>query len=405
MKLFSTFFLCFALLSSGCSWLDSGKRATLILGPLYGTRIPLDPSWKVCEDCLNQERAERCENAWTYAEGQEGNLGLIIIRNREVVFERYHQDLDDDGSPQKRHWDGTRTKFVYSATKSLAGLLVGAAVKAEILELDEPVDKYLRQFTAGRRGEDFRRAKSLTIRHLLTLTSGLKSPPRSTKYFSQLKDPINEHKVFNFESYLTDLNMEKEPGEWWNYFSGQLELLSVVLREAIKNSTGQTVKEFAETNLFGPLGFRYSYWNEDGAGNPFFFTGLFTSARELSKLGSVLIWPEDILQTDWLEQSRQSLPSNPAYGLTLWLNRPNPWDYFGNRKNPEPTFPPWPHAPDDTVVMAGFLNNDVWIIESLGMVITRISDKEGEGLRKRDTAEDDEFFEILLGPDKGGKYW
>ena len=43
-----------------------------------------------------------------------------------------------------------------------------------------------------------------------------------------------------------DLEMEDEPGERWNYSSGQLELLSAVLREAIKDSTGQTVKEFAE---------------------------------------------------------------------------------------------------------------------------------------------------------------
>tara|TARA_B100000965_G_scaffold359337_1_gene339317 strand:- start:312 stop:1550 length:1239 start_codon:yes stop_codon:yes gene_type:complete len=368
------------------TWLD--------FGPKYETRVPLS-QWE--QGKPTEPQLANCRKGRDYAVERGGHLGMVVIHRGEIVFEHYQPGTDEE---DERQWSNTRTSQVFSATKSLAGVLVGVALKnrdTKLKSLDQPVYELLPGLLEGRQGEQLSRAKALTIRHLLNMNSGLKRP--SVKYFTTMLRSPEKQRHFDYVRHMLGAKFEHDPGTHWRYFSGQLELLSGALRAAF----GQRVEEYAEAKLFKKLGMRVSRLSEDSAGNAFFFAGMFTSARDLAKLGQCLVEGE-LLPEKWYEEALKSPggeDNNRGYGLTLWLNKPHTIDYFGNR-HPDAEVP-WPSAPEDAAAFFGFMNNNVYVIPSLQLVVVRTSD--GESLPPSRKWIDDEFLRAVLGPEGGKTDW
>ncbi len=53
------------------------------------------------------------------------------------------------------------------------------------------------------------------------------------------------------------------PGERWNYSNESSQLLSAVLEAA----AGESLVEYAQRRLFGPLGIHHTWLHRDAAGN------------------------------------------------------------------------------------------------------------------------------------------
>ena len=101
--------------------------------------------------------------------------------------------------------------------------------------------------------------------------------------------------------------MPDEPGTHWLYNTGNVQLLSAI----VKKTTGLYLHEFAEKYLFGPLKIENTIWNADPSG----YTcaggsdgGLRIKSRDLAKLGCLYtndgIWEgQRIVSEEWIEQS------------------------------------------------------------------------------------------------------
>jgi len=109
----------------------------------------------------------------------------------------------------------------------------------------------------------------------------------------------------NWVEFVLDKPVTQQPGLKFNYNSGCSYLLSAVL-----NQTGLNVADFAQKNLFTPLGIsadRYM-WGQDPNGIPDGCCSLRMSPRDMAKFGYLYLkggyWDgEQIIPKTWIEES------------------------------------------------------------------------------------------------------
>ncbi|GHH60761.1 CubicO group peptidase (beta-lactamase class C family) [Streptomyces umbrinus] len=186
-------------------------------------------------------------------------LSALVIRHDRLVAERYY----DGGGAQ-------RSNNVHSVSKSvLQGLVHIAVEKGDIRSLDDPVADYLPEYFSEASPEK----KTITIRHMLTMRSGLDWTEDSTE--SQVE------KTSNWVRSILGRELVSAPGTTYNYSSGNTHVVSAVLQKA----TGMSTCQFAHQYLFGPMGIRAEHWGRDPQG---VFSGgynVYLTPREMAKFG------------------------------------------------------------------------------------------------------------------------
>ena len=164
-------------------------------------------------------------------------VSFLVIRRDSIVFESYR-----DG------WNDTLTSNIYSATKTIVGLLTGIALdEGKIHSLDDPVSRYIPIYNKGRQAD-------VTLRHLLTMSGGMAWNEAYASRFS-----VTTHGYYGNDLYdlVTGLEVTGKPGVQYSYRSGETQLLAFVIEAA----TGQTLSEYAEEKLWKPMqAERDAYW-------------------------------------------------------------------------------------------------------------------------------------------------
>jgi CubicO group peptidase (beta-lactamase class C family) len=161
---------------------------------------------------------------------QKINLhSLLIIRNGYMVTEAYF----DPYNAHIRHHGA-------SLTKSVIGALVGIAIdQGKIQGVDQ---KVLEFFSDGAVTNLDARKQSMTLEHLLSLSSGLDLPDFTAK-------PQMEQST-DWVQFSLGLPMASQPGTRFGYGNEPVHLLSAILQK----TTGKETRLFANQNLFDPLG-------------------------------------------------------------------------------------------------------------------------------------------------------
>ncbi|MGP4009650.1 serine hydrolase domain-containing protein [Streptomyces sp. 4N124] len=186
-------------------------------------------------------------------------FSALVIRHDRLVAERYY------------HGSGAqRSNNVHSASKSILQALVHIAIaKGYIGSLDDPVADYLPEYF-GNASPD---KKKITIRHILSMTSGLDWTEDSTE--SQVE------MASNWVQAILGRSLVSVPGATYNYSSGNTHVVSAVLQKATHMSTCQ----FAHQYLFEPMGIAAEHWGRDPRG---IFSGgynVYLTPREMAKFG------------------------------------------------------------------------------------------------------------------------
>lgn len=202
---------------------------------------------------------------------------------------------------------GERPIEAMSVTKSVLSLAVGRLLALGQLDsIDTPVHHFFPQWREEPRSR-------ITIRHLLTHTSGIDSPMPTT--------PI--YQSGDFVTFALHAEVVSEPGSSMAYNNNATNLLAGVVGEA----AGMRADRFIAQELFGPLGISRFTWALDPAGNPHGMAGLRIRARDLALLGQLLlqggVWNgEQLLPSAWIEASLSpGAPLSDAVGLLWWLIR------------------------------------------------------------------------------------
>ena len=121
--------------------------------------------------------------------------------------------------------------YFMSSTKSVSSVVCGIMQDQGLLSFDDPVGKYVPEWSQGRRGK-------VTIRHLLTQTSGLLQDAHPGFYQTGGAR----------DAFLRAMDLDVEPGSRWSYSNEGCQLLSPVMEAAC----GGRLLGFARENLFHP---------------------------------------------------------------------------------------------------------------------------------------------------------
>jgi CubicO group peptidase (beta-lactamase class C family) len=139
--------------------------------------------------------------------------------------------------------------YMGSVSKQFAAASIALAVKQGKLSLDDPLRKWIPEFPEY--------AQAITVRNLVHHTSGVRDYLVLLALNGHIGDVHPDSEVLKLLARQTALDFA--PGSEYSYSNSGYFLLSVILERA----TGLSLKDFAQKNLFGPLGMRNSYFYDD----------------------------------------------------------------------------------------------------------------------------------------------
>jgi CubicO group peptidase (beta-lactamase class C family) len=249
--------------------------------------------------------------------------GVVIIRHGVLVHEDYFTG-EDRRWPQQ-HWkqplpimphDAGTKHDVQSVTKSVVALLVGIALDRGLIKtVDTPVLSFFPGY-ADLGGADRDR---ITLRDLLTMTSGLKWPTEPYLDTARRMDAATDPYRFVLEQ-----PMAATPGTRWQYNNGSTEVVGGILQKA----TGHPLDQFVKEALFDPLEITDWEWGRMASGNPGASWGLRLRPRDLAKIGQLILdhgsWHgRQIMSAAWIKEMTEPRIVNPtnSYGYFWWLGR------------------------------------------------------------------------------------
>ncbi len=252
--------------------------------------------------------ADRLEQAVDDIGALEGVHGVLMARHGRLVAERYFRGAA-----------GHRPHNLKSASKSVLSALAGLAVEEGVLDLDQPIADVLPEAA----DLDDPRKQAITVRHLLTMTSGLESTS-----FGNYGSWVGSR---NWVRAALARPLEAEPGTRFSYSTGGTHLLSATLAGA----AGKSTHDFARQHLFAPLGIRHSAWARDRQGIHVGGNNLSLLPRDMLKFGQLYLnrgrWGgRQILPWQWVDESTRPGLAGPrgrgriygGYGYLWWLRPP-----------------------------------------------------------------------------------
>ena len=238
-------------------------------------------------------------------------VAFLVIRQDSLLYESYR-----DG------WCDTLTSNIYSATKTIVGLLTGIALdEGKIHSLDDPVSRYIPIYNKNKQAD-------VTLRHLLTMSGGMAWDESYASLFS-----VTTHGYYGNDLYelVTRLEVIDTPDIQYSYRSGETQLLAFVLEAA----TGQTLSQYAEEKLWKPLqAERDAYWLLDKeGGDEKAFCCFHTTARDVARFGRLLLHRGEWNGKQLVSQAYMDEMTRPAaylkdqwgkdslsyYGLQTWI--------------------------------------------------------------------------------------
>jgi CubicO group peptidase (beta-lactamase class C family) len=260
--------------------------------PAPPSRTRADDFWQTADAASLGMDTEALQQHRALCERTGAEACLVTYRGKivqEVYSARYHEPLS-----------------AMSATKSVTGLLVGMLVDdGKIKSIDEPVCAYLQEWCAGQKGK-------VTIRHLLTMTSGLPDLHGATRGVGYEADK---------NLYVIGLPLVDEPGTKWSYSNEGAQLLSPILDKA----AGEPIQDYARKRLFEPLGMLRTRLRVDRRGHAWTYADMATTPRDVARLGVLMlnkgVWEgRRVVSAGWIERSTsRSQEHEPGYGLLWWL--------------------------------------------------------------------------------------
>ena len=237
---------------------------------------------------------------------------VLLVKNGKLILEEYFYGYNRDDLHD-----------LASATKSITSILVGISVDQDMIK---NVDQNVYQlFPDYQRTEWISKKYEITLRHLLSMTSGIEwDENRSIK--DSRHDYFAMRRGGDWIRYIFNKELVAPPGQTFNYNGG----LSALLGEIIRRTSGLNAKEFSKKYLFDPLGISHYRWliYNDGSINT--GGGLLLKPRDMAKIGQMMLNNgkyngKQILSEEWITESTknyivpysQSLGS--GYGYQWWM--------------------------------------------------------------------------------------
>ena len=214
---------------------------------------------------------------------------FLIIRDDQLIYENYFNGY-------KR--DSINTSF--SVAKSFVSALVGIAIDEGLIDsVDDPITKYIPELQ-----DKDSRYSAITIKHLLSMASGLRYVEEGTPFSDDSKTYYDP----NLRSVALSAVIEEEPGKRFHYNNYNYLLLGIILERA----TGMPVAKYMEEKIWKPLGMEApGSWSLDSEVSGFekMESGINARAIDFAKFGRLYLnngtnWNgEQVISEKWVSTS------------------------------------------------------------------------------------------------------
>ena len=244
---------------------------------------------------------------------------MLIAQNGKLVFESYFKRGRVDLShPQS------------SATKSYTSLALGRAIQMGYLsmdDLDKPVLSFLGKVDRSKLVDG---AEKITLRHALTMTTGILISEDGWEAMEQ--DTARIQGQGHIQAILEDSAPITDESQTFKYGTGPQFVMQVI--EAVVPGSAKT---FIDKELFGKLGITNYHWRTAPSGLPESGWKVSVTARDMLKLGLLVSnngkWNNhQLISPEYLDQATQrqiitgdddiygggELVSHQGYGFFWW---------------------------------------------------------------------------------------
>jgi CubicO group peptidase (beta-lactamase class C family) len=280
-----------------------------------------------------------------------------------LVFEEYFPGHDFGYSNDNFHgdliqFDRDIRHNTHSATKSVVSSLVGIAIDQGLIpDEHQTMFSYFDEYASVNVGGK----DAITIEHLLTMSSGLEwhewdaapqTEQNSIDAYNQSADPTY---------YVLSQPLIHEPGTVFNYNGGTVNVLCRI----VEHAADESVDQFADDFLFGPLGVWNYAFPHSWTGDVVCHGDIYVTPRDMAKFGYLYlsggIWQEQrILSEEWIEKSvtpkisvrNWQLYWAEDYGYLWWLRE------YAVGSTTHPTFK-----------ALGWGGQEIWVLPESNMVV------------------------------------
>jgi CubicO group peptidase (beta-lactamase class C family) len=279
------------------------------------------------------------DNLYTYL-ASKNTKAFIVLKKGRIVLEKYFGSFTADSN-----W------YWASAGKTATAFLVGIAQQEGLLSLDHATSNYL---GTGWTSLPANKEGAITIRHQLTMTSGL-------------SDSGDDD--CTLPSCLT---YQADAGTRWAYHNAPYTLLDKVIEAA----TGTTFNNYFQQKIRNRIGMN-GLWLRNGYNNVYYST-----PRSAARFGLLLLnrgrWDGIDLLVDptyFNSMVGTSQQLNLSYGYLTWLN--------GKSSHMVPvlrnvfTGSMVPSAPADLYAALGKNDQKIYVVPSQDLVVVRMGESAG----------------------------
>ena len=223
-------------------------KAIVLLAFFCALAFPITLHARADAPAISAEKQRQLESLFAPWDKKDSpGCVLAVIRDGTIVYQRGYGMADLErgiaNSPDS-------VMDIGSTSKQFTAACVLMLAHRNKLELDAPLRRYIPEIPEY--------GKPLTVRHLLHHTSGIRDyltlmalsglPTTNDYPDEQVLDLIAHQKELNFE-----------PGSEFLYSNSGYFLLA----EVVKRVSGQSLRRFAEENIFKPLGMTHTHVHDD----------------------------------------------------------------------------------------------------------------------------------------------
>ena len=324
-------------------------------GQNTGPYWPTD-GWRTCSPEEAGMDSAKLTRAFEYAVNPDYKVkSIVIVKDGYIVGEANFGDSHIGTSHQSA-----------SMAKSFTSALVGIAIQQGLVKsIDEKVCQYYQEWDCT---DEIDYRSSITLRHVMTLTTGLDWEEDWTPGYSGRNDTFEMVRSGDFLGFMLQRKGLHEPGTTFTYSTGDPMLLSGIIQKV----SGMTAFEFARKHLLEPIGISNLMWSSDPRGHTLTFAGISAPAREYARFGYLYLkrgqWDgKYIVPEQWIDISTRAVSGVDGwecYGLLWHVNLPLRLEA------------PHSNIPSDGYMADGVGGQQIFIIPSKGLVVVKTASED-----------------------------
>ncbi len=194
---------------------------------------------------FSQDITKRLDSAITALISDDGPGVTVLIRhNGEII---YHKGFGMANVEQNVKMDPGHVFRIGSITKQFTACAILKLEEEGKLSIKDDMHKYLPDFPT--------QGQKITIEHLLTHTSGIKSYTGMENWTPEVRR--KDFTPIELIEYFKKDSLDFMPGEKFLYNNTAFFILGYIVEKV----SGISYEEYIETNFFGPLGMKNSYYD------------------------------------------------------------------------------------------------------------------------------------------------